>query len=54
MVSRLGCLSLPSVVRLTDRPDMTLDVYHGCKTTTQQQQQQVDMECFMQELRFWF
>ena len=32
-------LSLPrkSVVRLTDRPDMTLDVYHGLKTTIQQQ-----------------
>ena len=28
-----------SVVRLTDRPDMTLDVYRGCKTTIQQQQQ---------------
>ena len=27
------------MVRLTDRPDMTLDVYHGRKTTTQQQQQ---------------
>ena len=27
------------MVRLTDRPDMTLDVYCGCKTTTQQQQQ---------------
>ena len=26
-----------SVVRLTDLPDMTLDVYRGCKTTTQQQ-----------------
>ena len=24
-----------SVVRLTDRPDMTIDVYRGCKTTTQ-------------------
>ena len=36
--NRLGGLSLPmkSVVRLTDRPDMTLDVYRG---TTQQQQQ---------------
>ena len=34
-------LSLPrkSVVRLTDRPDMTIDVYRGCKTTTQQKQQ---------------
>ena len=26
------------MVRLTDRPDMTLDVYHGRKTTMQQQQ----------------
>ena len=36
LVNRLGGLSLPrkSVVRLTDRPDMTLDVYRGCKTTT--------------------
>ena len=35
----LGGLSLSrkSVVRLTDRPDMTLDVYRGRKTTTQQQ-----------------
>ena len=42
LVNRLGGLSLPrkSVVRLTDRPDMTLDVYRGRKTTTQQQQQQ--------------
>ena len=31
LVNRLGCLSLPrkSVVRLTDRPDMTLDVNRG-------------------------
>ena len=38
LVSRLGGLSLPrkSVVRLTDRPDMTLDVYRGRKTPTQQ------------------
>ena len=37
-VNRLGGLSLPrkSVVRLTDRPDMTLDVYRGRKTTKQQ------------------
>ena len=36
LVNRLG-LSLPrkSVVRLTDRPDMTLDVYRGRKTTMQ-------------------
>ena len=40
LVNRLGGLSLPrkSVVRLTDRLDMTLDVYHGRKTTNQQQQ----------------
>ena len=39
LVNRLEGLSLPrkSVVRLTDRPDMTLDVYRGRKknnTTT--------------------
>ena len=41
LVNRLGGLSLPrkSVVGLTDRPDMTLDVYRGRKTTMQQQQQ---------------
>ena len=27
------------MVRLTDRPDTTLDVYRGRKTTMQQQQQ---------------
>ena len=34
LVNRLGGLSLPgkSVVRLTDRPDMTFDVYRGRKT----------------------
>ena len=38
LVNCLGGLSLPrkSVVRLTDRPDMTLDVYRGRKTTMQQ------------------
>ena len=42
LVNRLGGLSLPrkSLVRLTDCPDMTLDVYRGRKTTMQQQQQQ--------------
>ena len=41
VVNRLRGLSLPrkSVVRLNDRPDMTLDVYRGRKTTIQQQQQ---------------
>ena len=40
LVNRLGGLSLPRkrVVRLTDCPDMTLDVYRGRKTTIQQQQ----------------
>ena len=40
MVNRVGGLSMPrkSMVRLTDRPDMNLDVYRGRKTTTQQQQ----------------
>ena len=36
LVNRLGGLR-KSVVRLTDRPDMTLDVYCGRKTTMQQQ-----------------
>ena len=33
----IGGLNLPrkNVVRLTDCPDMTLDVYRGRKTTTQ-------------------
>ena len=41
LVNRLGGLNLPrkSVVRLTDRPDMTSAVYRGRKTTIQQQQQ---------------
>ena len=43
LVNHLGGLSLPrkSVVRLNDRPDMTLDVYRGRKTTMQQQQQSI-------------
>ena len=41
LVNRLGGLSLPrkSVVRLTDRPDMTLNVYRGRKTTKQTNKQ---------------
>ena len=41
LLNRLGGLSLSrkSVVRLIDRPDMTLDVYCERKTTMQQQQQ---------------
>ena len=47
LVNRLGGLGLPrkSVVRLTDRPDMTLDVYRGRKTTMQQQQQIPENGC---------
>ena len=43
LVNRLGGLSLPrkSVVRLTDRPDMTLDVYRGRKTTKQSKKKAV-------------
>ena len=42
LVNRLGGLSLSrkSVDRLSDRPDMTLDVYRGRKTTIPQQQLQ--------------
>ena len=38
LANRLGGLNLPrkSVIRLTDRPYMTLDVYRGRKTTNQQ------------------
>ena len=45
LVNRLGGLSLPrkSVVRLTDRPDMTLDVYRGRKTTMQQRLSDVNV-----------
>ena len=32
------------MVRLTDRPDMTLDVYRGRKTTMQQQQNHANRE----------
>ena len=43
LVNRLGGLSLPrkSVVRLTDRPDMTLDVYRGRKTTIQKKKKKI-------------
>ena len=48
LVNRLGGLSLPrkSVVRLTDRPDMTLDVYRGRKTTMQQKAAILDAKIF--------
>ena len=43
--NRLGGLSLPkkSVVWLTDRPDMTLDIYRGRKTTTRKNRPQVQI-----------
>ena len=37
LVNPLEKLPRKIVVRLTYRPDMTLDVYHGRKTTAQQQ-----------------
>ena len=37
---------MKSVVRLTDRPDMTLDVYRGRKTAIQQQQQPKGVDRF--------
>ena len=50
LVNRLGGLSLPrkSVVRLTDRLDMTLDVYRGRKTI----KQQVDWSAFPSDQNF--
>ena len=53
LVNRLGGLSLPrkSVVRLTDRPDMTLDVYRGRKTTMQQSKSRTE-ECKIKVLHF--
>ena len=40
------CALRRSKLRLTDRPDMTLDIYRGRKTTTQQQQQLKQYVCF--------
>ena len=53
LVNRLGGLSLPrkSVVRLTDRPDLTLDVYRGRKTTMQQNIHEIHFPPFLQN--FW-
>ena len=54
LVNRLGGLSLPrkSVVRLTDRPDMTLDVYRGRKTTNQQQYLLTETSDFLKQIMF--
>ena len=56
LVKRLGGLSLPrkSVVRLTDRPDMTLDVYRGRKTTMQQQQFSIVFKCRLETLKWYY
>ena len=43
LVNRLGGLTRKSVVRLTDGPDMTSDVYRGRKTTKQQQQKKQEL-----------
>ena len=43
-----GLLPRKSVVGLTDRPDMTLDVYRGRK------QQYILQNCFAQELEIWY
>ena len=55
LVNHLGGLSLPrkSVVRLTDRPDMTLDVYRGRKTTMQKQQQQCPVSHLGGAMSIW-
>ena len=52
LVNRLGGLSLPrkSVVRLTDRPNMTLDVYRGRKTTIQKKYK-MESEAFSKLLK---
>ena len=58
LVNRLEGLSLPrkSVVRLTDRPDMTLDVYRGRKTTMQCNNK-IEMAALLPQMLvgcFWF
>ena len=42
------------MVRLTDCPDMTLDVYRGCKTTKQLQLQLLSNSKFLVELFSFF
>ena len=55
LVNRLGGLSLPrkGVVRLTDRPDMTLDVYRGRKTTMQQRRRDFGWRREKREIKLW-
>ena len=49
LVNHIGGLSLPrkSVVRLTDCTIMTIDVFHGHKTATQQQQKKQSDHCLL-------
>ena len=56
LVNRLGGLSLPrkSVVKLTDRPGMTLDVYRGRKTTIQQQHQHIELMFILKAIKSRF
>ena len=58
LVNCLGGLSLPrkSVVtcRLTDCPNMNLDVYRGCKTTTQHKSNTVNGIMFLVSSSFCF
>ena len=58
LVNCLGGLSLPrkSVVRLTDRPNMTLVVYRGRKTTKQQYNNihSTDIANYFQEANLFF
>ena len=58
MCAKYGDQSLPrkSVVRLTDRSDMTSDVYRGRKTTSQQQQKQISLytESVRDKQQFFF
>ena len=56
LVNRLGGLSLPreSVVRLTDRPDMTLDVYRGRKTTKQHKAKSLNHKIQVTVPQFYF
>ena len=54
LVNRLGGLSLPrkSVVRLTDRLDITLDIYCGCQTTTTQLVTKIFIHAYMSSSGF--
>ena len=54
LVNRLGRLSLPrkSAVRLTDRPDMTLDVYRGRKQQIKNNNLTIYCKCVHAEQKF--